>query len=123
MWDTKNILPSFRPDRARRLVFGSMLRHGGAAAYKAWARRALVRLFPQLAAIEFEHEWYGQIGMTDDAVPRLHSFGPESIGVEESVEALTIRTTNLHCRSRASVRSRSGHLRSMFDHHCTASSA
>ncbi|MDH6233793.1 glycine/D-amino acid oxidase-like deaminating enzyme [Mesorhizobium soli] len=83
VWDTKTILSSFRLDRSGRLVFGSVgaLRHGGAAIHKGWARRALTRLFPRLAGIEFDHEWYGQIGMTDDAVPRLHNFGPEAVGV------------------------------------------
>lgn len=83
VWDTKTILSSFRPDHAGRLVFGSVgaLRHAGAAIHKGWAQRALTRLFPQLAGIGFEHEWYGQIGMTNDAVPRLHAFGPAAIGV------------------------------------------
>lgn len=83
VWDTKTILSSFRPDHAGRLVFGSVgaLRHAGAAIHKGWAQRALTRLFPQLAGIGFEHEWYGQIGMTNDAVPRLHAFGPGAIGV------------------------------------------
>lgn len=83
VWDTKTILSSFRPDHAGRLVFGSVgaLRNGGSGIHKGWARRALKRLFPQLSKIEFEHEWYGQIGMTNDAVPRFHAFGPNAIGV------------------------------------------
>lgn len=83
VWDTKTILSSFRTDRAGRLVFGSVgaLRNSGTAIHKAWAKKALKRLFSQLANIEFEYEWYGQIGMTSDAVPRLHGFGPEAIGV------------------------------------------
>ena len=83
VWDTKTILSSFRPDHAGRLVFGSVgaLRHGGAAIHKGWAQRALTRLFPQLAGIGFEHEWYGQIGMTSDAVPRFHAFGPRAVAV------------------------------------------
>lgn len=83
VWDTKTILSSFRLDRAGRLVFGSVgaLRNGGEAIHRSWAQRALARLFPQLAGIGFEHEWYGQIGMTDDAVPRLSAFGPKAVGV------------------------------------------
>src|SRR5690606_38529491 len=57
------------------------LRNGGAAIHKGWARRSLARLFPKLAGVDFTHEWYGQIGMTDDAVPRLHGFGPNAVGV------------------------------------------
>lgn len=83
VWDTRTILSSFRLDHAGRLVFGSVgaLRPGGTAIHKGWAGRALARLFPQLKGIGFEHEWYGQIGMTNDAVPRLHAFGPEALGV------------------------------------------
>jgi glycine/D-amino acid oxidase-like deaminating enzyme len=81
-WDTKEILSSFRMDQADRLVFGSVgaLRGTGPAIHKAWARRSLKRLFPQLGDVEFEAEWYGQIGMTDNALPRFHRFGRNVIG-------------------------------------------
>jgi glycine/D-amino acid oxidase-like deaminating enzyme len=74
VWDTAKILSSFRLDRAGRLIFGSVgaLRSGGAGVHSAWARRTLSRLFPQLQAIAFEHEWFGMIGMTADALPRFH---------------------------------------------------
>ncbi|MCF6370170.1 NAD(P)/FAD-dependent oxidoreductase [Rhizobium halophilum] len=80
-WDTREILSSFRMDRAGRLVVGSVgaLRGTGTAIHRAWARRTLRRIFPQLGAIEFEAEWYGQIGMTDNALPRLHKFAPNVI--------------------------------------------
>ncbi|RWC25360.1 MAG: FAD-binding oxidoreductase [Mesorhizobium sp.] len=76
-WDTRTILSSFRLDRSGRLVFGSVgaLRNTGTAIHKAWARRALAKLYPQLGSIAFDHEWYGQIGMTTDALPRFHKFG------------------------------------------------
>ncbi|WP_395450712.1 NAD(P)/FAD-dependent oxidoreductase [Aminobacter sp. UC22_36] len=82
VWDTKTILSSFRLDQAGRLVFGSVgaLRNSGTVIHKAWARRALSKLYPQLGDIAFEHEWYGQIGMTGDAIPRFHRFGPNAIG-------------------------------------------
>lgn len=81
-WDTKDILSSFRMDQAGRLVFGSVgaLRNTGAAVHRNWAKRALKRLFPQLGEIEFECEWYGQIGMTDNAVPRFHKFAKNVVG-------------------------------------------
>lgn len=73
-WDTKSILSSFRLDAQGRLVFGSVgaLRRGGAQVHAQWARRALARLFPALGDIAFDHGWYGTIGMTSDALPRLH---------------------------------------------------
>ncbi len=81
-WDTKEILSSFRMDKAGRLVFGSVgaLRGPGAAIHRAWAKRSLKRLFPQLGETEFECEWYGQIGMTDNAVPRFHKFADNVVG-------------------------------------------
>ncbi|SIR21272.1 Glycine/D-amino acid oxidase [Rhizobium sp. RU35A] len=81
-WDTKEILSSFRMDAKGRLVFGSVgaLRGTGAAIHKSWARRALKKIFPQLGDIEFEAEWYGQIGMTDNALPRFHRFARRVIG-------------------------------------------
>jgi glycine/D-amino acid oxidase-like deaminating enzyme len=81
-WDTKEILSSFRMDQAGRLVFGSVgaLRGTGLSVHKSWARRSLKRLFPQLDDVEFEAEWYGKIGMTDNALPRFHKFGKNVIG-------------------------------------------
>lgn len=81
-WDTKEVLSSFRMDQAGRLVFGSCgaLRGTGISIHKAWARRSLKRLFPQLGEVEFEAEWYGKIGMTDNALPRFHRFGKNVIG-------------------------------------------
>ena len=82
VWDTKEILSSFRMDQAGRLVFGSVgaLRNTGLSVHKGWAKRALKRLFPEIGDAEFECEWYGQIGMTDNALPRFHKFAPNVIG-------------------------------------------
>ncbi len=82
-WDTREILSSFRLDRQGRLVFGSVgaLRGTGRAIHRAWGRRALAKLFPQLRGIDFEHEWYGQIGMTQDHLPRFHRLGRNVICV------------------------------------------
>lgn len=81
-WDTKEILSSFRMDQAGRLIFGSVgaLRGTGTAIHKSWARRSLKRIFPQIGEVEFEAEWYGSIGMTDNALPRFHKFSDNVIG-------------------------------------------
>ncbi|MGY8630993.1 FAD-binding oxidoreductase [Bradyrhizobium sp. 14AA] len=73
-WDTKQVLSSFRFDRAGRLVYGSVgaLEGSGAAIHRAWAIRSLRKLFPQLAEIEFQAGWFGMIGMTSDNLPRFH---------------------------------------------------
>ncbi len=82
-WDTKEVLSSFRLDRAGRLIFGSVgaLRGTGAPIHRAWSRRALRRLFPQLGAISFEAEWYGWIGMTQDNLPVFHRLARNVISV------------------------------------------
>jgi glycine/D-amino acid oxidase-like deaminating enzyme len=81
-WDTNDVLSSFRFDRAGRLVFGSCgaLRGTGAAVHRSWAKRALKKLFPQIGDIDFEAEWYGLIGMTDDHLPRFHKFAENVFG-------------------------------------------
>jgi glycine/D-amino acid oxidase-like deaminating enzyme len=73
-WDTRTVLSSLRLDAAGRLVFGSIgaLRPPGHGVHLRWGRRALLRLFPALRDVAFEHEWYGWIGMTADALPRFH---------------------------------------------------
>lgn len=82
LWDTNPILTSLRRDRQGRLVFGSVgaLRGTGAAVHRAFARRALRKLFPFLDHVELESGWYGWIGMTDDAAPRFHRFAPGIVG-------------------------------------------
>lgn len=82
-WDTQSILTSFRKDRDGRLVFGSVgaLRGAGIRVHRAFAKRALRTLFPQLQSVEFEHEWYGSIGMTSDNIPRFHQWAPRVVSV------------------------------------------
>ncbi|HRP78138.1 MAG TPA: FAD-binding oxidoreductase [Aquamicrobium sp.] len=74
VWDTREVLSSFRLDAGNRLVCGSVgaLRNTGAAVHRAWAKRALRRIYPQLGPVAFEHEWYGLLGMTADNLPRFH---------------------------------------------------
>ncbi len=82
VWDTKEVLSSFRFDQQGRLVFGSVgaLRNSGAAVHKAWAKKSLKRLFPQIGEVAFEAEWYGKIGMTDDSLPKFHRLARNVVG-------------------------------------------
>ena len=82
-WDTKTVLSGFRLDNAGRLIVGSVgaLESTGVHIHRAWARRHIRRIFPHLNEVEFETEWYGKIGMTSDHLPRLHTFGPNSVGI------------------------------------------
>lgn len=81
-WDTKTVLCSYRYDAAGRMVFGSVgaLDSIGLPVHSAWGRRALRKLFPQLATVTFEHEWYGRIGMTPNVMPRFHRFEHNIVG-------------------------------------------
>jgi glycine/D-amino acid oxidase-like deaminating enzyme len=80
-WDTRQVMSSFRFDQAGRLVFGSVgaLRGSGRTIHRDWGRRAMTKLFPQLKGVEFEHEWYGWIGMTPNALPRFHRLARNTI--------------------------------------------
>jgi glycine/D-amino acid oxidase-like deaminating enzyme len=73
-WDTRPIMNSFRFDKAGRLLFGSIgaLRLAGLEVHRAWASRAIKKTFPQIGEVAFEAQWYGMMGMTDNALPRFH---------------------------------------------------
>ena len=71
-WDTKEIMSSFRFDRAGRLVFGSIGALRGTSIHQAWAKRALKRLFPAIGDVSFVAEWYGWLGMTGNHLPLFH---------------------------------------------------
>lgn len=82
-WDTRTMLSSFRLDPAGRLIFGSVgaLRGMGARIHENWGRRALRRLYPELAEVVFDYEWYGHIGMTCDALPRFHQLARKTVSI------------------------------------------
>ena len=65
------------------MVFGSIgaLRGTGLAVHRAWAKRALRKIFPRIGATAFESQWYGMIGMTNDALPRFHRLAENVIAV------------------------------------------
>jgi glycine/D-amino acid oxidase-like deaminating enzyme len=80
-WDTRMIMNSFRYDQAGRLLFGSIgaLRLAGLEVHRAWAKRALKKTFPQIGEVEFEAQWYGMMGMTENALPRFHRLAPNVV--------------------------------------------
>ena len=82
-WDSARILTSFRLDAAGRFIIGSVGALGGPdrAAHAAWARRQMARLYPQLKGQGFVHQWFGRIGTTPDALPRLWQPGPGAFGL------------------------------------------
>jgi glycine/D-amino acid oxidase-like deaminating enzyme len=82
-WNTELVLSAFRLDRQGRLIFGSFgaLRDTGMAIHRAWAMRAINRIFPQLGGVDFEFEWFGHLGMTDTRLPRFHELAPGLISI------------------------------------------
>ena len=77
-WNTRKILTSFRLDAAGRFIIGSVGQLGGVDArlHRAWAARAMAQLYPALRDMPLRHGWWGRIGTTPDALPRLHEHAP-----------------------------------------------
>ncbi|MCC5955918.1 MAG: FAD-binding oxidoreductase [Natronohydrobacter sp.] len=73
-WDTHKVLTSFRLDAAGRFIIGSVGQLGAldGAVHRAWATRQMVRLYPGLRGVALQTGWWGRIGTTSDALPRLH---------------------------------------------------
>ena len=82
-WDTATILTSFRLDAAGRFIIGSVGQLGSLdlATHRAWAERRMTRLYPQLAGQRLTQGWWGRIGKTVDALPRLWQPGPGAFGL------------------------------------------
>lgn len=82
-WDTRTVMTSIRLDKAGRLIFGSVgaLDAFSLGTQKSFARRTLTRLYPFLSDVRLTCFWHGQIGMTADALPKFHRYGPNAIGV------------------------------------------
>jgi len=82
-WDSAKILTSFRLDAAGRFIIGSVGALGGLdrAAHTGWAQRQMVRLYPQLKGQGIAQQWFGRIGTTPDALPRLWQPGPGAFGL------------------------------------------
>lgn len=81
-WDTRSVLTSFRLDQAGRLIFGSVGQLGvEAPVHAGFARRSLLAMYPQLREVTFDYQWWGQIGMTPDNLPRLTVLGQNALAV------------------------------------------
>ncbi len=73
-WDTHPILSSYRLDKTGRLIVGSVGTVAGFAfdLHRAWAKRTLNKLFPQIKEVRLDYGWHGRIAMTTDHVPRFY---------------------------------------------------
>ncbi len=79
-WDTALVMSSFRVDRAGRMILGGIgnLEGPGRPVHAAWARRKLLRTYPELGGLPFEYGWRGRIAMTGDHIPKIIGFGPDA---------------------------------------------
>ncbi len=72
-WDTRLALSSFRRDKDDRLLLGTV---GGRqlkpkAFYQSWANCVQKSYFPDLPAFNWQYEWYGNFGFTQDHIFRV----------------------------------------------------
>ena len=72
---------SFRFDRAGRCCSAASAPCclAGLEVHRAWAARAVKKIFPQIGQVEFEAQWYGMMGMTANALPRFHRLAPNAV--------------------------------------------
>ena len=59
---------------AKKIGFGGSMGRvigGDKGLSRRWARQRILAIFPELADIEFEKFWHGQIAMTPDHLPRI----------------------------------------------------
>lgn len=70
-WDTAKVLTSLRLDTEGRLIAGSIgrLDRNRRGVHARWLRRKILRVFPQLETVPFEHGWHGDIATTAGAIP------------------------------------------------------
>lgn len=71
--DTRTVLSSMRRDKDNRLLLGTVGSHRGKPAgfMPAWANRVASYYFPQLGKVDWQYQWSGQFGFTDDHLMRV----------------------------------------------------
>ena len=76
--DTKFVVDYFRLSRDRRLLFGGGETYSGRAPRdpKAFVRRYMLRVFPQLADARIDFAWGGQLAITRSRLPHFGRLGP-----------------------------------------------
>jgi glycine/D-amino acid oxidase-like deaminating enzyme len=76
--DTRKLLLYFRLDHEGRLIMGGRgpFREPTSAADWAHLERVVVKMFPRLAGVPFQHRWCGRVALTRDFLPHLHEPQP-----------------------------------------------
>jgi len=73
LFDSKNFLYYWRLSADNRMLFGGRASFAPTTVAKArdWLYTAMVRVHPQLAGVQIEHAWGGQVGFTLDRMPHI----------------------------------------------------
>jgi glycine/D-amino acid oxidase-like deaminating enzyme len=78
LWESGTVTVYYRLDAARRLLIGGRgpMREIGTPAEVGYILRYARRLWPALASASWTHAWGGQLAITPDHLPHLHSPAP-----------------------------------------------
>jgi glycine/D-amino acid oxidase-like deaminating enzyme len=78
LWESGTVTVYYRLDRSRRLLIGGRgpMREIGAPADIGYILRYARKLWPVLASASWTHAWGGQLAITRDHVPHVHSPAP-----------------------------------------------
>jgi glycine/D-amino acid oxidase-like deaminating enzyme len=73
LFDAKNFLHYWRLSTDNRMLFGGRASFAPTTVAKAreWLYAAMLQIHPQLAGIQIDHAWGGQVGFTVDRMPHI----------------------------------------------------
>jgi glycine/D-amino acid oxidase-like deaminating enzyme len=73
LFDSKNFLHYWRLSADNRMLFGGRASFAPTTIAKAreWLYAAMLQIHPQLAGVQVEHAWGGQVGFTVDRMPHI----------------------------------------------------
>jgi glycine/D-amino acid oxidase-like deaminating enzyme len=76
--DTRTLQYCFRFDSEGRFVIGGRASAADAAPDRVYAmlRRVAVRMYPELADVQWPFRWHGRVGITRDGIPHLAEVAP-----------------------------------------------
>lgn len=73
LFDSKNFLRYWRLSADNRMLFGGRASFAPTtiARARAWLYAAMLQIHPQLAGVQIDHAWGGQVGFTVDRLPHI----------------------------------------------------
>lgn len=76
--DTQTVLSSFRRDKDKRLLLGTVGNGEGKPEwfFRTWANRITTHYFPELGKVNWQYQWSGKFGFTSDHLFRLLTPAP-----------------------------------------------